>query len=413
MKYSLLICCAMILGMMNGDSENDYNGLWKKVEKKQDTHPREAYQWVEQIYDLALEEGADDHLIKAVIYKYKLKSAFEDHESADYLLAMEEALSLIKSQSGKAIFSSLLGQLFFEYGTLNQHRFRGRTEGAVVGEAVFSSLGDIQSRSLSYYKQSLGYTQDRTAEDFDLVLLEMENGQPLVGRSLRQILVFNAINTFKDSRSLVALPTDAYAMNSESLFDYQAWRSELDAEVEDADYKRWVMLLFDEAKSIDDLTPMQSTQLEMIRLDFLKSHVVVAQKDSLYKAALLNLTERYTGAASHLPLIKLIGEHLQQAQWSRHGGNYPQRGYTKAAELLARLKDQKLTAELKKKKESYETLLNQKELSIELARVYVPEENLLGKVGYRNLGKATLKIYELNSQPVSYTHLTLPTICSV
>ena len=96
MRYLVIVVCTLFVGFgLSSFSSNngDYDKLWKSVEDKQASHPKQAVKIVEEIYTKALKEKRDDHLIKAILYKDRLRARFEDKETVEYILEAEKELT--------------------------------------------------------------------------------------------------------------------------------------------------------------------------------------------------------------------------------------------------------------------------------------------------------------------------------
>ena len=414
MKYLMLVIFSLFAGSIQG-SDGDYDKLWKVVEDKEMSHPQEAYKLVEQIYDKAQKEARDDQLIKAILMKRRLASRFQDREATDYIIAMEEELANIQSQSAKALYCSLLGKVYHNYGLSNQHRFRNRTEVAEeVTGGVFSTLEAIQAKAISYFEQSLDYDLDEDAKSLALLYHYWDEDDSssksksidfLRANTLEEILYFNLVNHFKDTRSLVSLPTDATLLNAAELYApyYDGFKR---SEVKAGDYSALTLAIFNEAQQISSLTLEQKIKLELIRLEFLNQHASVADKNILYEKALIDLARNNKGqTGSEAAYCKAISYLLGIADRGRYMTDQDFSGaYSKAAELILELESyasdsySEVIADFNKK-------LKQQELAIDLEKVYVPGA-MLGALRYRNVDAVECTVYQLDSKQYE-TYLNL------
>ena len=70
MKYLMIIAFSLFASLFVSDGDDaDYDKLWKEVESQENSLPKTAYDLVVKIYQLAKEEGQEDQLIKAILYK--------------------------------------------------------------------------------------------------------------------------------------------------------------------------------------------------------------------------------------------------------------------------------------------------------------------------------------------------------
>lgn len=409
MKYLMFILLSLSTGLFfNDNGDGDYDKLWKKVFKNEGKLPKTAYGFVEQIYTLAIDEKRDDQLIKSIIYKLRLSSAFEDNNPADFLIIMEDELPQIQSNSGKALYCSIIGEMYSSYGMQNSYRFQNRSRvdndensESQNNDLPFKSLDEIQKKSVEYYKQSLSYRLDKKLEDFSLLTQELDSKGKVKASNLEQFLVFRALEHFKDTRSLVSLPKGSFAINSPALFDYdfQLANADLNGIPED-DYHLLGAALFQKAKALSKLDSEQKIYLEIMRLDYLNSHATVPAKESLYLSALEKLGAKYKGQKGfEAAYCKLISIYLDKGRSSRNDNTEEDRGYyLKAAGLIGELKKQSTDENYSSFIADLESRLTLVELDVKLEQVNPRNREFLGYLKYRNVSELGYQIYRLEGK---------------
>jgi len=403
MKYLVMMVAGLIVTLSSFSSlSGDYDKLWKSVEKKAASHPKQALGLVEEIYAKALQENRDDQLIKAILYKQRLRAQFEDREQVDYIIEAESELDKIDSAAARAVYFHLLGKMYHQYGMANQYRFSGRTEVEDEnGEATaFSTLESIQQKAIDYFKASLEIPLEGQLSSIALLTEKYEEGHYLEALNLEQLIAFSAVRHFKDTRSLISLPTDAFAFSDKQLFDYGYTITESINTIDSTDYAALTMAVFQKAKELNELSVEQKVQLEILRLDFLRNNSVLSDKNIHYVAALERLIVRFEGQTGVEPAYcKLISHYLQEGDRTRNQASlFDYDPYQKAAELIAQLESTRPDKKYKETINNFNIRLNQVEVSLSMEKVYVPSENILGALKYRNLGKVKLKVYQLTPQ---------------
>ena len=408
MKYAMFILISLFAGLFASGSDTNYDKLWKEVEAQERSLPKSAYDLVKDIYKLAQKEGRDDQLVKAILVGYRLRSQFEDEDPATYILEAETELEQLQSTSGKAIYSSILGQLYHSYGSSNQYRFQKRSE--VEGQAekrlAFESLDQIQRKAVYYFKQSLEYKLDEDLEALEILVTYQNNPNYIKAKTLEQVLYFNALAHFIDSRSLVSLPTEALTLNKEVLFKegYTEMQAPLSA-LGDNQYHEIALTIFAEAQNLKSLSIDQKIALEIYRLGFLKNNSTIGNKESLYKGALLSLARKYNTSEGLLgyeaAYCKLISEKINEGlrhkrdldPFSNEAGSMQIAG-----NFLEELKDSKPDKSYNEIIKNLEAKIKEVELEIKVEKVVVPEEPFLANVIFRNTPEIIIEIYSTEGE---------------
>jgi len=401
MKYLMFIAFSLFASLFVSDGDDaDYDKLWKEVKSQENSLPKTAYEIVEQIYDLAKEEGQEDQLIKAIIYKTKLAQKFEDKDPATFISEMEEEFPKLKSSASSAVFASILGELYSNYGFANAYRFQNRTELAKIdSELPFRSLEEIQQKAYDYYMQSLTYNGNASTKDIDLLTVGTNNSLTQISATtIEQFLHFRAIKHFINSSNSVALPSDSYLLNSKDLFDSS---HNLDLQ-EDAynDHNYNALTTFQKTKALSGLSSEQIIWIELSRLDFLNQRATVANKDELYESAMTNLARSNKSSKGYeavycVLIAKYLGEgNRAQALLS----NNEKTGYTKAAELLVELESSGYDKDYQQYIGDYQKRLSNKEIKVQTEVVNLINKPFLVKLDYRNLFSVQYQISRLDDK---------------
>lgn len=409
MKYLMLILFGLFAGLFSSAGNADgYDELWKKVEEAERTLPKSAYEIVEKIYAKATKEQRDDQLIKAIIYKIKLSGSFTDRDPATVIIEAEEEMKALKSSSARAVYASLLGQLYDQYGMTNAHRFQNRTqmseesvEETSSDELPFQSLEDIQQKALDYYLFSLEPV-DKKLDDLDLLLTyPKETDSYIEASDLKQFLLFRAIEHYSDSRSYVSLPTQSYVLNDPSIFglDYSLPIETL-SEVRPGDHHLMTMALYQNGRDNYRLSDKQRIWLETRRLQYLLRNAGLSEKETLYLEALRNLLDVNRGKEGvEFPYLTLIGYHLDKGRYAPESHNFSLRNhFTKAAKLLEALERQGYHSDYKSYVDNLKERLNKREFEVKLEQVNVPDKPFLGFLSYRNVPHLSYSIHRLEGE---------------
>ncbi len=406
MKYLMLVVFSLFGSLFLSDSEsNDYDKLWKQVAKEERQMPKSAYKIVEQIYDLAKDKGDEDQLIKAIIYKVKLSQTFEDKDPATFILELESELTHINAPSTKAVFSSLLGEMYASYAMANAYRFSQRTniaEPDPEGELPFNSLAEIQKKAFDYYIASLTYDGSAKLLEVDILLQKSDQAQPKVrAQNIEQFLHFRALQHFTTSTSTISLPTNAYLFNQEEIYDEAFELKAGDPDKVYNDFGLTALRVFGDTKRLSGLSLEQSIWLEVNRLDFVNQHATISDKKDRYKTALLSLGQKHHGQQGYeAPYIKLINLYLNEGQQSKTSESYKD-SYTQAATLLDELLEEGSSNYYTQFISSLRDRLEKEEYAVEVEQVNFLDKAFLAKLNYRNSSALEYKITRLEDDAFS------------
>ena len=401
MKYLMIIAFSLFASLFVSDGDDaDYDKLWKEVESQENSLPKTAYDLVVKIYQLAKEEGQEDQLIKAILYKTKLTQKFEDKDPAAFILEMEEEQSQLRSSAASAVYASILGEMYSNYGLANAYRFQNRTELARTDvELPFRSLEEIQQKAYNYYIQSLTYAGTASIQDIELLTVGTNNSLTQISATtIEQFLHFRAIQHFINSSNSVALPSNSYLLNTEDLFD-STYKLDLESSTYN-DHNYNALVTFQKTKELSGLSSEQQIWIELSRLEFLKQRATVANKDRLYESSMTKLARSNNATKGHeAAYCVMIAKYLNEGNRNQTQLNKKEKtGYTKAAELLAEIEASGYHKDYKQYIDGYRLRLTNKEIKVQTELVNLVNKPFLVKLDYRNLSSVQYQISSLSDK---------------
>ena len=407
MHKFILILFSLTLGISNNNYMDDsYEALWKEVSLSENKNlPKSAYEIVEKIYSKAKTEKRDDQLIKAILYGYKLNSAFEDYDPAQYITDIESERANVSSAAGQAIMASLLGELYQAYAMNNVHGFGNRTDSQSDNKSTSSlskmSLPELQKQSIGWYKLSLEYRGKDDIKGYAAILENLNqnsNSLTIQAQSLDQFLLYRALQHFSNSASVVSLPTQSYKMIDPELFSSSSDFIDLEINTNDINNFKYITLdLYKRALSDSQIDENSKRLIDIKRIEYVYSFTNVNDKENLYLNYLNQLVgEEIKGTATEYAYIKLIKYYLRSgynyannyiAEYERSNGIAY--GYIQSYKKRYPDGDYKSIVSLLQKE------LNQAVLSITAEGVYVPDTDFLIMADYRNVSNAYLQLIKL------------------
>ena len=139
----LALIFLMITGSVNGHPQKSqhkqnsgptglpahpFTFLWKQVDSLSSLgQPQSAIDIVNKIYAQAKSEKNDPQAIKAIIYRIRLNSDFQENFLTKTILNLQKEISL-SGKPAKQILQSILAEVYWKYYQNNQYRFQDRTQ---------------------------------------------------------------------------------------------------------------------------------------------------------------------------------------------------------------------------------------------------------------------------------------------
>jgi len=405
MKQILIIVLTLwsgssFLGMAN----ENYDQLWAEVEGfENDRLPKSAYKIVETIYTKAKKDSNDAQLVKAAIYKLKLSAQFEDKDPAEFILELENELKVVQNNGIKSILKSMLGELYHQYGMRNVGRFQNRTEELDKTSNAISSmaLADIQTISYNFYLESV---QDIPQVDISeykvLTSSATDNTRFLMkAETLEQLLYLRAIEHFGNSRSLLALPLNNYSLDDKLFFAEDSVFKNVNVSKEaKEDFKLEALRIYQTVANSNLFTEDQKLRFQFKRLEYIRSHSELNDKEKLYVETLVKISEKNSGLPSEqMAFIKLTEYYLQIAESHRSSNHHSDlNAYKEVYRWIQKGKDRFPKGEYNDIVEYQRKRLNAQTLKIQTEQVVVANTDFLANISYRNARKAYFKMIKLS-----------------
>ena len=103
-------------------------GSWKQVDSLANLNqPQSALAAVSKIYAHAVKEKNDPQVIKAIIYRIRLNSEFQENFLTKTIVSLQKEIS-IAGKPSRQILQSILAEIYWKNNQNNQYRFHDRTQ---------------------------------------------------------------------------------------------------------------------------------------------------------------------------------------------------------------------------------------------------------------------------------------------
>lgn len=388
----------------NKAPQDDYAQLWEEVKKfENDQLPRSAFKLVEQIFAKAKKEEREDQIIKAIIHKYKLSAQFEDWDPADYIIKFEKDVGEVDSPAAQAIYASMLGELYHQYGMHNMGRFSQRTDNKSTSDnqLATASLDEIQNQAIQYYIQSLSYNVADTFGNFRNILNFSDSKVNAIGaRSIPEFLLFRAIDHFMNSSGFVTQTDGQFTTQLPSFLGSAEDFIAIDITTNDnADYSALTAMLLQRGLQITRDDKDLFAKLNLKRLDHYYQQSRLEDKSELYLKTLERITAQESEVGKYHAYLRMINHHLNEINKYdpfRESATHAHHGIA-AYNLIQRAKSEVRKQDYLNTVEALKNRLLEKSLKLSTEEVVASDLDFPILVQYQNIDKVYLRIIKVGS----------------
>ncbi|MCZ7614745.1 MAG: hypothetical protein M5T52_14735 [Ignavibacteriaceae bacterium] len=353
----------------------------------------------------------------AAIYQinfYKLKYGNYIEEDS-HVKIVNDVKAEIDSASfpANAILESILANIYWQYYQNNRWRFQQRTETVNFdnedlpdGDAGFQTwdLSRLIREITKYFHASLEESDKLKKipiKEFEDILVYGTTEHSYLRPTLYDLLAHQALAFFVNDEASVTQPVYKFELKSEDDFSPADNFVEIKYSTKDSlSLKFYAIQLYQKliALHLDDKEKDALIDVDLARLNFVRSESVNAQKDSLYLNALLKMEKRN----QQVPYSSLISFNIAQYHYSE-GMKYDPNGsdnykweIKKALEIcnstIEKFPD---TFGAEECRWLQNTIL-QKSLSVQTENGNLPDQTFLGLVTYKNVNKIFIRIIPWN-----------------
>ncbi len=280
----------------------DFDKEWKKVDSLINNGlPKSALEIIEEIYKKSKEKENHDQMLKAYIYKLKLKVNLEENSFEKLLYELREDVKTAKFPTN-AMMHSMLAEMYTMYYNENSYTFMSRTATVKFDNDDIQtwSLDQLINEIIKHYNLSLENAtelQKINLEKYYKEIIEWGNVKKEIRPTLYDFLANRAISYFLRGEIALTRPADIFQLKDDIFFGSTEEFINIKITTNDTlsmHYNCFLIiqnLLKFRYQNISELEAF--IDVELARLEFVKNYSVNNQKDELYLKALLNMETKY------------------------------------------------------------------------------------------------------------------------
>ncbi|MGB4843228.1 MAG: MG2 domain-containing protein, partial [Ferruginibacter sp.] len=367
---------------------------------------KSALEEVMVIYNLAIKAGNDAQQIKACMYQIKYRNMVEEDSHENNIFFVDTLIAKAKAPA-KNILQSMHAEMFWQYLQNNRWKFYDRSKLAEEKSKDITtwSIDKLNATISKLYKASLQndvLLKNTKLDGLDAIIIKGENTRQL-RPTLYDFLAHRALEYFMNDESDVTKPAYQFKIDNDNAFapvkDFvtASFKTKDTASLQ----HKALLLLQDILKfHIADTSPDALIDADLIRLNFVHSVSVSAEKEKLYEDALLDIEKTYpTNPAVAMAMFLRGNIYLDR------GGEYEP--FTKAANQY----------EIKRAKELFEQAyarfpksegginaknaimqIEQPSLNLETEIVNIPQQPFRTLVKYKNIKTLYLRVIKTSRE---------------
>jgi len=304
--------------------KTDYDKLWAKADSLVGKGlTTSALDQVQIIYTKAQTEKNAPQFIKAIIYRIKLESNIKEDFYVSTINDLEREVKT-SVYPMKPILYSVLAEMYWRYYQTNRNLFKNRTETfnfkqddistwdlkKIVRETIKNFMASIES-SDSLKKISLEAYND---------IIETQTDSKKFRPTLYDFLAHRVIDFFKSEEPDLIKPAYKFEIsNSNYILPYDKFVKESLSSKDTFSLKFYALSIMQNLLKFHqfDKNPEALVEVELERLEFVKSKAVFENKDSLYLNSLLELENKFKSDPSSTKISYAIGSY-----YSTKGSTY-------------------------------------------------------------------------------------------
>jgi hypothetical protein len=309
--------------------KDDYKSAWKTVDSlEQQGLTRSALVVVEEIYEASKKDNNQPQFIKSVFYKLKYGNYIEEDS---HVKIVNDVKAEIDSADfpANAILESILANIYWQYYQNNRWRFQQRTETVNFDNDDFQTwdLSRLIREIVKYYQASLEESDKLKKipiKEFEDILVYGTTEHSYLRQTLYDLLAHQALAFFVNDEASVTQPVYKFELKSDEDFSPAEDFVDINYTTKDSlSLKFYAIQLYQLliAFHLDDKEKDALIDVDLARLNFVRSESVNSQKDSLYFNAIVEMEKQY----KDVPYSSLISFNIAQFHYNE-GAKYDPNG---------------------------------------------------------------------------------------
>jgi hypothetical protein len=397
---------------MKKENKNAYSTLWQQASKYANKQlPKNENTIYEKIYALASIENNSAQKIKAILHLYK--NINEDDENTNFknsLLYLERELNKatrIEQKILNSYIATILWQNYnyesyniLERSNIDKTTFEIKNIETWNAQQYFDAISQYYANSLTNEALLLKTKASNYPELFSVG--ENTNG---IRENLFEILAFRAVSFFKQDIIEITKPSYSFEIDDTRAFENGLSFCKYDLKTSDTRSNKYVCLsLYQKLMQLNIKNEIAFADIDIDRLQYVHEHCALENKDLLYVQALHQFetnhkAEAISGYAKYLIAEQLNNENFKYTYVDNKFIKNEDKNF-KINKVQIKNICKNIIAKWPNTEGSHNATvllnnLNTKELSIKTENCYLPNENILTNIHYKNIDKIFVKIIAL------------------
>jgi uncharacterized protein YfaS (alpha-2-macroglobulin family) len=379
---SILLLLSLLLSAQN------QKNLWENVENfEKKGLIKSALTEVQTIYKKAKKRGDEATLIKALLYQEKYRFSLQEDEDLVIIQDIEKELKETKKESIRLILTSILAELYSNYIEKNRYKIAQRShleDNSSLDIRTWDLQQLLQKSSQLYLNSLKKEAKTIPITNYQAILLPAQNSQDL-RPTLYDFLAFRALRYLSNERNSLTTPLPLFSIREKEAFgSIKSFIKHHFKSKEKRDPKYQSLLIYQDLLKFHQKRKDQKALLHINfeRLKFVYHNFVGEKKDSYYLDALKSLDSQYPNSEALYYLAKY----------------YFEKGALKKSLRYANRGVKSQDSYLSSKSQAIKNRIEEQSISLSIEQVNLPNENILSKIGYKNISQLTLHVIRLSSQ---------------
>ncbi|HUQ64795.1 MAG TPA: alpha-2-macroglobulin family protein [Flavitalea sp.] len=304
-----------LVSILSAHAQRTFIKEWKRIDSliEKSGLPKSALREVNAVYVAAKKEKNDVQAIRALVYRMTLNDQLSDSGRYENIELLEKEIKAAK-EPAKSILHSITGAAYWQYLQMNRWQLydRSRTKGYDNKDISTWGLEQLYERITAHFDSSViknDMLQKIALKRFDPILIKgnVRNLRP----TLFDLLAFRALDYYRNDERYITKPVYAFEINDTaafaelSVFIKHHFQSLDSLSLHFRALKLYQRLI---RFHLIDVKADALIDADVDRLQFVKNFGTHADKDELYKRALENIIENYSGGSGVSPAIYALAE---------------------------------------------------------------------------------------------------------
>jgi hypothetical protein len=319
-SIQLLILFSFIfisLGVRASEKGNpDYFKLWKKADSLVSKGlKKSALEVVNQIYKLSKDDKTPGVFVKSVIYKIKLEQNLTEEFYSSTIKSLNEEVKTT-SMPVRPVIHSLLAEMYWRYYITNRNRFKNRTETVSFKQEDIATwdLKKIINKTIEHFLKSIESADSLKKiplNTYDDIISQSTNSR-LYRPTLYDFLAHRLIDFFMNDEPDIIRPSYKFEVNDPNFIlplnnfaNYQLQSNDTFSLKFFALKTMQDLIKF----HVNDVDPTALIDIELQRLNYVRSKAVFDNKDSLYLNNLIALEKRFINSPASADITYEIANY--------------------------------------------------------------------------------------------------------